>query len=102
MFKKIKSKGGLLGFIYAYVITPFAVIYCIFSLVSDRASILEKQRELDAINEKIEQCEMENAEYRRILESGGLEAYMGKLAAENAELNYGIPNELRFYDTLRN
>jgi cell division protein FtsL len=81
-----------------YVITPLVVLACLVSILSSKGTIYEKQQELDAINAKIELLELENIEYARLLEEGNFDKLMEKLAAENPELNYGIPGEIRFYD----
>ena len=59
----------------------------------------EKQKELDAINEKISAYELENADLQRILDSDDLSPYMERIAVE--ERNYAYPDERRFYDTSR-
>lgn len=42
----------------------------------------------------------DNADLKRIIDSGDIDAYMEKLARE--EYGYAYPDEFRFYDTSRN
>ena len=77
----------------AFVLSSFAII-----IVNNR-DCAEKQKELDALEERISAYELENADLQRILDSDDLSPYMERIAIE--ERGYAYPDERRFYDKSR-
>ncbi|MDR1674297.1 MAG: hypothetical protein LBR54_02465 [Oscillospiraceae bacterium] len=102
MERKFKFRDGFFTFLFTRIVTPATILYCLVSFVSSRYVIAQKELELEKIQEKIEQYQLENAELKRVLDSTDLDEYMADIATENPELNYGIPNEKRFYDLSKN
>lgn len=79
-------------------VTSFVfVMYCVTSIVMTQAEIAEKRQELNALEEKTEKLEEQNAEYLSILSEDDERAFMERYAVE--VLGYAYPNERRFYDT---
>ncbi|MBD5138601.1 MAG: hypothetical protein K2K34_08890 [Oscillospiraceae bacterium] len=79
-------------------VTSFVfVLYCITSIIMTQAEIAEKKQELNALTEKAEKLEEQNAEYLSILSEEDERAFMERYAVE--VLGYAYPNERRFYDT---
>lgn len=79
-------------------VTSFVfVMYCVTSIVMTQAEIAEKKQELNALEEKAEKLEEQNAEYLSILSEEDERAFMERYAVE--VLGYAYPNERRFYDT---
>ncbi len=82
------------------IIAVTAILGCLVSVIITKSNHVEMQKELNSINKKAEEIEVENVELRRILENDDMNAYMEKLAIEN--MNYAYPDERRYYDISRN
>lgn len=93
---KQKQASPLMRFVVT--VTSFVfVMYCITSIIMTQAEIAEKKQELNALAEKAEKLEEQNAEYLSILSEEDERAFMERYAVE--VLGYAYPNERRFYDT---
>lgn len=96
--KKVKKNILLnIGFTLAFLIF---VVACIAYIVSTQSGIAEKEAELAQLNERVEQAQDLNGEYRQILNGDGYSEYIEKIAID--EFGYAYPGEIRFYDMNRN
>ena len=77
-----------------------AIIGCTVTVVSIQSNIAQKQTELHQNQTQVENMQADNADLKRIIDSGDIDAYMEKLARE--DYGYAYPDEFRFYDTSRN
>lgn len=97
--KDTEKKPGFLGkmlFMFAMVLF---VLFCAVSFVSVQNSIVEKKREMVALDESIEILKVQNEELEDLIKTDDLGRYMEKLAVENND--YAYPDERRYYDTSR-
>ena len=72
---------------------------CFVIIVGTSRDCSEKQKEIDLLDEKIHECELQNADLQRILDNDDLSAYIEQKAIE--ERGYAYPDEYRFYDASR-
>ncbi len=101
MFIKKKNKEHKKGLFNSGLVKLFTAVFvlsCFAVIIVTNKDSAEKQKELDAINEKISAYELENADLQRILESDDLSPYMERNAIERG---YAYPDERRFYDISR-
>src|SRR5690554_5821087 len=96
-----KKRRGLFSIMTTGAIIAM-IIFCVASIISSKATVLEKNKELQSIRQQTEELEAENIEYQRIIDNDDINTYIEKYATENPEFNYGIPRERRFYDISRN
>jgi hypothetical protein len=100
--KKIKTKKSkkvsLSRGLFKLVIITF-IGGCSVAAVAMQIDSAEKEKELGAIQAKIDAYKLQNEEMQRTLDSDDLSAYMERIALE--ERGYAYPNERRFYDTSR-
>lgn len=90
-------------FLYKFIMRAAvvaAIIGCTVTVVSIQSNIAQKQTELHQIQTQVENMQADNADLKRIIDSGDIDAYMEKLARE--DYGYAYPDEFRFYDTSRN
>ena len=102
MTKKIKRKPpgrGLFNKGLVKLAAVAAIVGCLVIIVTTEKDCAEKEKELTAIQTKIDAYEADNSELQRVLQSDDLKSYMEKVALE--ERGYAYPDERRFYDTSR-
>ena len=75
------------------------IIGCAALIITTERDCAEKERELVAIQAKIDAYNAENMDLQRVLDSDDMSDYMEKVAVE--ERGYAYPDERRFYDTSR-
>lgn len=96
--KTLKGMGlfnkGLLKLVAVAV-----VIGCGILLYTTERDCRAKEKEMVAIQAKIDSHEEENAELQIVLDSDDMSEYMERVALE--ERGYAYPGERRFYDTSR-
>jgi len=97
--KRTKKRTNLLV-VLGYIIILSSVIACFVSIVTTQATLSEKRKELETLEQKKSEIQNENSEYQRLLDNNDMNSYMEALAIEN--MNYAYPDEIRFYDTSRN
>lgn len=90
-----KAKSGLSGLLLKAAVV-LASVYLLVSFVTGQMQVAEKQKELDAVNLKLEQQTVQNAELQRLMESGDEDAYVERIARE--QLGYARPDERVFVD----
>ncbi len=96
--KKVKKSILLnIGFTLAFVVF---VVACVAYIVDTQSGIAEKEAELAQLNQRVEQAQDENGEYRQILSGDGYSDYIEEIAID--EFGYAYPGEIRFYDMNRN
>ncbi len=95
---KVKKKGLFNGGLFKIAALAL-MVGCGFLIVTTSRDCDEKERELAAIQTKIDSYEAENADLQNVLESDDLSAYMERIAIE--ERGYAYPDERRFYDVSR-
>ena len=102
MPKKVKHKKknkGLFSRTLVKLAAGTIIVGCAVLIITTEKDCAEKEKELVAIQEKIDSYEAENMELQRVLESDDMSSYMEKVAVE--ERGYAYPDERRFYDTSR-
>ncbi len=102
MAKKIKDKTKKKGIFNSglFRLVALAVIVgCSFLIFTTNRDCAEKQKELTAIQNKIDAYQADNADLQNVLDSDDLSAYMERIAIE--ERGYAYPDERRFYDVSR-
>lgn len=102
MAKKVKQKnkkGGLFNRALVKLVTAALIIGCAALIITTEKECADKEKELVAIQAKIDSYEAENMDLQRVLESDDMSDYMEKVAIE--ERGYAYPDERRFYDTSR-
>ena len=102
MPKKIRHKPTARGLFNKGLVKLAAasvIIGCIAIIYATEKDCAEKEKELTAIQTKIDAFDADNSELQRVLESDDLNDYMEKVALE--ERGYAYPDERRFYDTSR-
>lgn len=101
MSRKVKKvqKKGLFNKGLVKLTSGALIIGCAVLIITTEKDCAEKERELAAIQAKIESYEAENTELQRVLDSDDMSDYMEKVAVE--ERGYAYPDERRFYDTSR-
>ncbi len=72
------------------------IVYFSFVLVMTQISINNKEKELAAVNEKVNAQITENAELAQIVENDDEAAYMERIARD--KLGYALPGERFFVD----
>ncbi len=97
--RKKNRKNVLLNIGFALAFVVF-VIACVAYIVNTQSGIADKEAELERLNQRIDQAENINGEYKQILNGDGYAAYIEELAIE--EFGYAYPGEIRFYDINRN
>ncbi len=96
--KKVKKNILLsMGFALAFLVF---VVACTAYIVGTQSDIAEKEAELAQLNERVEQAQELNGEYKQILNGDGYAEYIEKIAID--EFGYAYPGEIRFYDMNRN
>ncbi len=76
------------------------IVACTFAFVTTQNSIVEKKRELAALEDSVDALTAQNEELADLIESDDISRYMEKLAVENND--YAYPDERRYYDTSHN
>lgn len=102
MPKKVKYKKKRKGLFNRGLVKLAAgafIVGCAVLIVTTEKDCADKEKELVAIQDKIDTYEAENMELQRVLESDDMSTYMEKIAIE--ERGYAYPDERRFYDTSR-
>lgn len=95
-----KQKSGSVGRkLFTFVAAGAVLVYCAYSISSDKKDVAEKQAVLRALEEEKEALTAENASYASILNEDDERAYMERIAIEL--YGYAYPSERRFYDTTR-
>jgi len=94
-----RKKKGLFNSGLVKLAAGALVIGCAALIITTEKDCAEKEKQLIAIQEKIDTYEAENMELQRVLDSDDMSAYMEKVAIE--ERGYAYPDERRFYDTSR-
>lgn len=95
-----KQKNGNFGRrLFTFVAVGAVLVYCAYSISSDKKDVAEKQAVLAALEEEKEALTAENASYASILSEDDERAYMERIAIEL--YGYAYPSERRFYDTTR-
>lgn len=98
--KQKNSKKGLFNSFLFKLVGASALISCVALIFTIQRDYNAKNEELAAIQAKIDECELENAELERVLANDDLFlAYMERVAREH---DYAYPDERQFYDTSRN
>lgn len=97
--QKPKNKKGLFNRGLFKLVSAALVVGCAVLLITTEQDCKEKEREIDVIQSKIDEYNIQNEDLKRTLESDDLSAYMEKVAIE--ERGYAYPDERRFYDTSR-
>ncbi|MCR4889949.1 MAG: hypothetical protein K5979_12335 [Ruminococcus sp.] len=92
--KKISLSKSLFKLVMVAFVTGCLVLSITWTLDSK-----EKEKELVAIQTKIDAYKISNEEMQRNLDSDDLSDYMERIALE--ERGYAYPNERRFYDISR-
>jgi len=85
--KKGKNKQKVILFFPVFII----VAYFIYSFVSSGISVKDKQKELDKINEQIENQKLINEEISKTIENSDSDEYIEERARN--DLGYAYPNE---------
>ena len=93
-----KSHVGM-KLIFRVAIVMFVII-CTVAFIKMQNSIIERKRELAALEEKVETLTAQNEELADIIESDDIGRYMEKIAVE--QNGYAYPDERRYYDTSHN
>ena len=73
---------------------------CAAAFIITQISIVEKKRELAALQDSVDTLTAQNEELQDLIESDDMGRYMEKLAVENND--YAYPDERRYYDTSHN
>lgn len=94
-----KEKNNVGRKLFSFVAVGAVLIYCAYSISSDKKDVAEKQAVLEALREEKESLTAENASYASILSEDDERAYMERIAIEL--YGYAYPSERRFYDTTR-
>ena len=101
MPKRIKLKNKKISLsksLFKLVMVAF-VTCCLVLSITWTLDSKEKEKELVAIQTKIDAYKISNEEMQRNLDSDDLSDYMERIALE--ERGYAYPNERRFYDISR-
>lgn len=96
---KVKKANSPLV-IFGRFIIVISVIACFVSIILNQASLVEKQKEFQELEQRSKEVKAENEELQRLIEGNDINSYKEKKAFE--DMNYAYPNEIRFYDTSRN
>ena len=97
--KSKQEKKGLFNKVLIRVLTVAVVAGCVMIIYSAEKECTSKERELNSIQTKIDEYEVENADLQQIVEGDDLSVYIERIAVE--ERGYAYPDERRFYDTSR-
>lgn len=100
---KTKKPGDPSRFGAMFLIRIALVLFfgaCAVAFIMTQNSIVEKKRELAALEDSVETLTAQNEELEELIESDDIGRYMEKLAVENYE--YAYPDERRYYDTSHN
>ncbi|MGN1415946.1 MAG: septum formation initiator family protein [Oscillospiraceae bacterium] len=99
LYIKKQKNGGVGRRLFTFVAVGAVLVYCAYSISSDKKDVAEKQAVLAALEEEKEALTAENASYASILGEDDERAYMERIAIEM--YGYAYPSERRFYDTTR-
>lgn len=94
-----KPKNNFGRKLFTFIAVGTVLVYCAYSISSDKKDVAEKQAVLEALQEEKESLTAENASYASILSEDDERAYMERIAIEL--YGYAYPSERRFYDTTR-
>ena len=97
--KKQKKRNGPVMKLIIGMASAAALSYCAYSIITDRADIVQKQAVLDGLYQEAEELRAENTSYESIINEDDERAYMERIAID--VLGYAYPSERRFYDTTR-
>lgn len=97
--KKLKEKS-VINSLLLKLVSIALLVCCTVISISNEYERAQKNEELEAINQKINDYKAENAELQQNLESNDMTSYIERVALE--DFNYAYPDEQRFYDTSRN
>ncbi len=94
-----KPKPHTVKKIFTFLTVGAVLVYCAYSISSDKKDVAEKQAVLEQLREEEENLTAENASFEGILNEEDERAYMERIAVEM--YGYAYPSERRFYDTTR-
>lgn len=97
--KQKRNKKGLFNRGLVKLAAGALIIGCAALIITTERDCSDKEKELLAVQNKIDKYEADNMELQRVLENEDMSAYMEKVAIE--ERGYAYPDERRFYDTSR-
>ncbi len=94
-----KKKDNKLGKAIMTAVSAIFLIWCAFSISSDKKDTAESKAALAELKAEEEALAAENAGYESIINEDDERSYMERIAIEL--YGYAYPSERRFYDTTR-
>ncbi|MBQ7013332.1 MAG: hypothetical protein IJN11_05390 [Oscillospiraceae bacterium] len=99
--RKTNDKPNLIVRLMVRVPIVLLLIFCVVTIVVKQNSVLEKKQKIAAVEEEIQDLQLDYDELTDILKSADIGNYIEKVAMENDNYSYAYPDEHRYYDTSR-